>query len=228
MVARVAIVVGAERGLSSAGAEVPVNRTVISSALRTPGEIIGRPTGHFGSAFPESMASPSGNGRAGRLFHGVWSAMDPPASRPSLLADMSLSVFRWTYTIRGRCELTLCRSSTDISQVNPSYFSGSPSRRPLFLGCRVASRPSILSCGRGGLSLAEPSPANCQVPASKLYECPLRVDQPVRAWWLTPASCGCPSGSATPSADCSAVTAACRGGKPLRRVATRSRYGPTR
>ena len=153
MVARVAIVVGADRGVSSAGAEVPVNRTVISSARRTSGEITGRPTRHSGSSLPESMASPSGNGRAGCLFHGVLFAMDPPASRPSLLADMSLSVFRSTYTIRGRRALTLCGSSTDISQVNPSYFSGLPSRQPLYLGCRIATsalNPKV----RPGWSLA--------------------------------------------------------------------------
>jgi hypothetical protein len=54
MVARAAIFVRPVRGASSAGAA-----------------IVMEPARHSGSALPESMASLSGNGRAGGLFHDV-------------------------------------------------------------------------------------------------------------------------------------------------------------
>jgi hypothetical protein len=71
MVARVAIVVGAQPGASSAGRKVRVQGTAASPASRSAGEVTGRPTRHSGSALPESMASLSDNGRAGRPIHGV-------------------------------------------------------------------------------------------------------------------------------------------------------------
>ena len=80
-----------------------------------------------------------------------------PAGRLSLLADMSLSVFSWRYTIRRRVRNRHCAAAiTDISQVNPSYFSGSPSVDVRFVPRGRAVAP-ILGLGRAlGLAPAEP------------------------------------------------------------------------
>jgi hypothetical protein len=90
------------------------------------------------------------------LFVAFASAIRTPAGGLSLLADMSLSVSSWRYTIRRRFVITFRGSRTDISQVNPAFFSVLPKRWRPFLLPRGRAFGPILRSAWAHLSLAEP------------------------------------------------------------------------